>query len=96
LFTCRRKAENQQQGTFTPNIYGTSNDNAGVEPRLSLYPGYTQIDNDLFQGTTARPAAEATSNMAELSPMAAPVYAMDHKPRPTNAVDQSQASAFAV
>jgi len=95
LLVHRRKAENQQRGTVTstPNIYATSNDNAGVEPRSSLYHDHTLIDNDLYQGTTTRPAAEATSNMVELSPTAAPVYAMVHKPRPTNAVDQSQASA---
>jgi len=89
----RRKARTSasQHVVSTPNIYGTSNENFTVDPSApsptsTLYP-------DLPAAQNGHPAAEATRNMVELSPMAAPVYAVVHRPRPANAVDQSKASA---
>lgn len=89
----RRKARTSgsQHVVSTPNIYGTSNENFTVDPSApsptsTLYP-------DLPAAQNGRPAAEATRNVVELSPMAAPVYAVAHRSRPANAVDQSKASA---
>lgn len=87
----------------TPNVYGTSHDNGGLQPsapspRSSLSHDVTLIDNDLYQDTTAHPSAKATSNTVEMSPVgqhpAPPVYAADQKKnRPGNVVVQSEASA---
>ena len=65
----------------------------GDESRNAVAVAPLSTSSQNITDQNGRPAAEATSNMVRLSPMAAPVYAMVHKPRPTNAVDQSQASA---
>ena len=94
-------ARNQHVGlVMTPNVYGTSTDDARVQtlspsPRSSLYPDMTLIDNDLY--TTEENSRPTPSNMVEMSPMeqrpAPPVYAVVHKNRPDNIVVQSEASA---
>jgi len=76
LFVHRRSARtagNHRRLLSTPDIYGTSNENFRVDPLApsptsTLYP-------DLPAAQYGPPAAEATRNVVELSPMAPPVYA---------------------
>jgi len=109
LFAHRRNANNTRNphAEVSPNIYGSSNDNAGVQPsapstRSSLFHDHTLIDNDLYQETAAKnshPTGETPSNMVEMSPMeqhpTPPVYVnvMVQKNRPGNTVVQSELSA---
>jgi len=109
LFAHRRNANNTRNphAEASPNIYGSSNDNAGVQPsapstRSSLFHDHTLIDNDLYQETAAKnshPTGETPSNMVEMSPMeqhpTPPVYVnvMVQKNRPGNTVVQSELSA---
>jgi len=79
LFAHRRNAKDTRNphSEASPNIYGTSNDNAGVEPsasstRSSLFHDHTLIDNDLYQETAAKhnhPTGETPNNVVEMNPM---------------------------
>ena len=79
LFAHRRNANNTRNphAEATPNIYGSSNDNAGVQPsapstRSSLFHDHTLIDNDLYQETAANhnhPTGETPNNVVEMNPM---------------------------